>query len=173
MAGILYIKIACLRPPWLPARLFRRCLMLAHKSMPFSWRRHYVRKHFDQPAAGGGPYGYTARSAKYLKGKQNPRVIPRRRIRDGGQHALVYTGATRRRILHHRGHIRAWPNRATLAMIAPRYIHMRGKGNHPPMGEEIVRQRPSEIKATQNNAQKILNKEINTARPKARKTWIA
>jgi len=75
--------------------------------------------------------------------------------------------------LHRRGHIRAWPNRATLAMIAPRYIHMRGKGNHPSMGAEIARHRPSEIKATQKNAQTVLNKEINAARPKARKTWVA
>jgi hypothetical protein len=170
MGGLLYIKMDFLRPPWLPARLMRRCLMLAHKSMPYFWRRNYVRKHFDQPAAGGGPYGYSARSESYLKGKRKPKTIQRHRIRDGGQHALVYTGATRRRILHHAGHIRAWPNRASLAMIAPPYVHMRATGNKPPLGDEISRQRPSEIKATQKNAQKVLGVEINAQRPKGRKT---
>ncbi|HUT11347.1 MAG TPA: hypothetical protein VMY42_12680 [Thermoguttaceae bacterium] len=169
MAGLLFIKMDFIRPPWLPARLMRRCLMLAHKSMPEFWQRHYIRKHFDQPASGGGTYGYSPRSDLYVKGKKNPKNIRRHRIRDGGEHALVYTGATRKRLLAGRGHLRAWPNRATLAMIAPLYVHMRATGNRPPLGDEITRQRPSEIKATQKEAGKVFYKEINAQRSKGRK----
>ena len=173
MAGLLFIKIDMQRPEWLSDRAMRHCLMVAHKVMPFFWHQNYARKHFEQPSAGGGRYGYSFRGDAYVRGKKDSRNIRRHRIRDSGQYALVYTGATREAVVNTRGCVRAWPNRSFLAMLVPRYIHMSqhlGRGGTLALGDEIVRQSPNEEDATRTHSMKTLVREIEAQRPKGRKT---
>ena len=115
-------------------------------------------------------YGYQQRQPKYLERKRGGYVRDRMTgarypIPEGGTRDLVYTGRTRA-ALRQANLVRAYPTRATVRLAAlPTYIRIRPwKSGHPPMGEEITRVTPDEIRRMETRYQEEAQRQLDQSR---------
>lgn len=180
MAPIIYIRCKLIRPPWLSQRKFREVMRGAHKHVGRTWHRDMLPRHFEQPAEGGGIYGYKRRSKKHLKRKR--RGVYREYSGTGGynwkldpaasKYALVFTGLTRDKVRDARPLIRAFPTRARVTMPAPSYVRMKPSGltMMPHMAKEITTVTRGEKITLQKEFQKSAEQGIERARASGKKT---
>lgn len=170
MPGIVYIRCKLRRPPWLSRRKFREVTREAHRDMARAWHRHMLPAHFEQPAEGGGPYGYQRRTERHVAYKRKIRRA-QYRAPGAGRHALVFSGLTRKKVLGARPQIRAFPTRARITMPAPSYVTMiPRRAAMPAMGREIVAVTQSERRTLQKGFKKSVERGIERARSSGKKT---
>lgn len=106
------------------------------------WHKEYLPKHFELGAA--TRYGYRPRSAAWRRRKAG--LARAGRAAKGGAVDLVASGAMEK-LLESVGLVRAYPTRAAIKMIGPRYVTLRPKGNQPNKYAEATAVLRTEVRA--------------------------
>ena len=124
--------------------------------------RHQLRRHFERVAA--SRYHYKRRGWKYVQRKQ--RV-------NGHNNPLMWTGDMKQQVLR-RLEVRTLKTRARASgrMKGPAYLHMRPKGNHPPMADELNKDTQAELRRLAQLVDRRSTRAINALKT-ARSTKIA
>lgn len=163
------------KPPYVSIRKFREIMKRNNARLVKGWHRHMLPAHFRQSSAGGGKYGYAARSAEYVEAKRrrsrgrtgNERKFRRgsKAVIEGGRYALVSSGDTRHRAVDFPPTIKAYPTRATLTMHVPEYASMKPRpGKGPNLGKEMTKVTPAEARILRKQLKKRVLKEFDAAR---------
>jgi hypothetical protein len=121
MAGFpIKIRMEFERPADVSQRAWAEITRQAHGEMGEQWHREFLPLHFQ--AGARERYGYQSRSRGYLEKKR--RLFLRGLSKGTELQDLVFTGEMRS-LLTSYSLIRAYPSRASVEMVAPRYITFR------------------------------------------------
>lgn len=153
------ISLTISRPPDVGLRKWKECTKAGHAAMGQYWHKNYLPDHFTRAAR--TKYGHQARRPKYLRNKErggtrsvNGRVV---QIKYGGQVDNVFSGEMET-LVRSPALIQAFPSRATVKMVGPRYVSMRPyKSGQPDKGAEISRVIPDQ----QRVLEKVLGEETH------------
>ncbi len=133
------IKLAGI--PALSKRAHGRVMRAGWAAIGAYWHKEYLPKHFE--AGAFQRYGYQPRSNKWRRRKVG--LARAGKVIKGGQVDLVATG-TMEKLLESVGLVRAYPTRASIKMIGPRYVTLRPKGTQPNKYAEATRVLPGEVR---------------------------
>lgn len=148
------------RPADVSARAFREMLRAANAKAGHLWHRDALPNHFSPQAH--YRYRHKTRSQKWLKRKL--KLAAAGRAERGGRVDNVYTG-TLERMVRSWAQVRAFPTRATVTMIGPRYVTMKPRSaSRPHIAAELTTVSRDESESMAFVAEMTLGRELDQFR---------